>query len=113
MNLHGYAKQIIPQKRFQYRAYVGMTEGSNGIDTPKYAAQKVGYGSIQPVPKKVYQSLGLNSEKEYILIVTDACINGYADIGDKVTFCNKEYRVMDAEDWRSVSDWAGVMCIHE
>ncbi len=113
MNLHGYAKQIIPQRRFAYRAYAGMTEGSNGIDTPKYSAQKIGYGSIQPVPKKVYQSLGLNSEKEYLHIVTDACITGYGDIGDKVIFCNKEYRVMDCEDWRTVSDWAGVMCIHE
>lgn len=113
MNLHSYAKQIIPQRKFTYSKYSGMVEGANGVDTPRYSSQKVGYGSVQPVPKKVYQSLGLNSEKEYIHIVTDACINGYADIGDKVYFCGKDYRVMDCEDWRQVSDWSGVMCINE
>ena len=113
MSLHSYAKQIVPQRRFSYKEYSGMVEGANGKDSPKYGDKKTAYGSVQPVPKKVYQSLGLNSEKEYIHIVTDACINGYGDIGDRVFFCGKEYRVMDCEDWRVVSDWAGVMCINE
>jgi len=113
MNLHGLAKKIIPQYSYSYQKYQSHEVDDEGIDQPVFSYGIGGSGSVQVVPMTQYQSLGLNNKKSYIMIYTDDDLRGGKanKYGDRVNFNDSEYEVMDENDWKSISDWTGVMCV--
>ena len=112
-NLLNQALSLIAKQEFGHIKFNGRTTNAIGLDVTTYDDEVTLSGSVQAVPKTVYQHLGLDWKKTYINIYNTTLINGVGrdTSGDKVTFSGRTYQVMPDTDWRSIDGWSGVMCV--
>lgn len=67
-NLLNMALSVIAPQKFTYYAFVSRKTGINGLDVATYASPMRVRGSVQPVPRSMYETLGLNLQKTYVNI---------------------------------------------
>lgn len=112
-NLLKKAFKIINKDPFIYRQFKSRTTNSIGIDVPEFEPDVDLKGSIQAVPRRLYQQHGLDWKKNYITIYSYDVIEGVNrdTSGDRIIFDGKLFQVLDENNWTPIDGWTGVMCV--
>ncbi len=112
-NLLKKAQSIIPKQSFDYLEFTGRTTNEIGIDIATYSAAVQFFGSVQPIPRKVYQEMGLDWKKNYINIYSSDIITGIErdSSGDKIIFNGVEFQALSENDWQPIDGWQGVLFV--
>lgn len=112
-NLLKKAFKIINKDSFIYRQFDSRSTNGIGIDLPAYKPDVTLNGSIQAVPRRLYQQHGLDWKKNYITIYSSDAIEGVNrdTSGDRIIFDGKLFQVLDENNWTPIDGWNGVMCV--
>lgn len=112
-NLLEDALSIIDSHDFILLKFIGQTTNGIGIDVPSYDDPANLSGSIQAVPRSLFQHLGLDWKKNYIMIYSSDDIVGVDrdNSGDRIQFNSKEFQVLSENDWKPIDGWSGILCV--
>lgn len=105
---------IVPQT-VTYLQYTGRTLNNVGQQVTTYAAPVyVSTGSFQPVPKRLYYSMGLDFQKQYYNWFVQ---KGVIDIsrgvaGDQIVFNGGRFQCESNTDWFAIDGWDQVLCVY-
>lgn len=112
-NLLAEALGIIASQSVIYYRFASRATNAIGLDLPTYDEPEEVFGSFQPVPRNLYQSLGLDFEKDYWNFYSITQMNGVSrdTSGDKIVYNGKTYQALSANDWHSVDGWQGMLFI--
>lgn len=112
-NLLNIALRVIAKQQFSYYAYTSRALQSNGQWLASYAAPVTISGSVQPVPRSLFQNLGLNFQRNYMNFYTP---NNIFDVdrdvaGDQFVFQGKYFQVLSKTAWFGVDGWDAVLAV--
>ena len=95
-NLLNKAFKVIAKQSFIYRQFKSRTTNAIGIDIPEYEDDVSLKGSVQAVPRRLYQLHGLDWKKNYITIYSSDKIEGVNrdTSGDRVVFYSGIFQVI-------------------
>ncbi len=113
-NILNMALTIISRQSIVYYRYIGRIQNSVGQDVTHYQNGQIITGSFQPVPRKMYFTLGLDLQKDYYTFYTS---NPILDVGrdisgDQISFNNQRFQCESDNDWYALDGWKGVLCVH-
>lgn len=112
-NLLNTALSVIGRQAVVYHKYQNRTTTTIGTYVPNYAQGIPITGSLQPVPRVMFEKLGLDFQKKYWTFYTDTAL---VDIsrnvsGDRLTFNGMAMQVESTTDWNKINGWNGVLCV--
>lgn len=112
-NLLNMAARVIRFETLGHRAFASRTPNTVGDFVTTFAASVNIQGSVQPVNKKLYQLLGLNLAKNYVMLYTSANVTptGRDREGDLVTFGGVTWQAESDQNWRSVDGFKKILCV--
>ena|SRR5271156_1540617 len=113
-NLLNMALRLIARQGITYYKFAGRILNSVGQDITIYGPPQTIVGSWQPVPRALYQTYGLDLQKDYFTFYTS---NNILDIdrdisADQIAFNGQRYQCESDNDWYPMDGWKGVLCIH-
>ncbi len=111
-NLLNQALTVIAKQAVIYHKALGRALNDIGQDVTVYDDPVKIYGSFQPVPKNLYDALGLNLQKSYYAFYTS---NNVIDLqrnlsNDQLTFGNYRYQCESNTEWFLMDGWKSVLC---
>lgn len=112
-NLLTRAARLIRLQNVSYRRYTGRTTNGAGFDVSTYATAVTIKGSVQPVPRAMYERLGLDFQKNYVTLYT---VTGVVDIArgagsDQIDWNGRRFQVESETDWHAMDGWTGALCV--
>jgi hypothetical protein len=113
-NLLNAAARLIPLQPIVWTAWSGTTAPNDiGVLVPAYSAPVTLNASVQPVPRTLYEDLGLDFQKNYRMIY---CSQSFQDLErastpDFIDYGGRRYNVLSNTDWQSANGWQGSVCI--
>lgn len=112
-NILNMALRVIKPQTVSYHRFTGRTKNEIGYDVAQYAAAKDIRGSLQTVPRNLYQQYGLDFNNNYKMFYASI---GILDIqrdcsADQITFCGAIFQVLNAVDWMHIDGWESVLCV--
>lgn len=112
-NILAQALSVIGQTSFSYYKFLERVTDEYGIDVPLYAEPVTITGSLQPVPRNLYQNLGLDLNKNYITVYsTSPLFDVRRDTsGDNIVWAGLVFQALSANDWKAVDGWQSVLFI--
>jgi len=112
-NILNLALRVIQPQTVAYHRFIGRTTNSAGYEVAQYAAAKDIRGSLQAVPRNVYQQYGLDLNKNYKMFYAPLdMLDIQRDCsGDQITFCGQIFQVLSAVDWLHIDGWESVLCV--
>jgi hypothetical protein len=112
-NLLRLAMGPIARQKLQHRAYISRTINAAGDYVSTFADPVDITGSFQPVNRSLYQQLGLNLEKNYSTLYTQANVmpTERDREGDYVVFGGSTWQCNSEQDWRAVDGWRKLLCV--
>jgi hypothetical protein len=112
-NLLRMALTAIAPQTVEYYAYTSRTLNAVGMYVTTFAEPVDVQGSFQPVPRALYQQLGLDFTKNYAMFYATQQLGDVTRdrTGDQLAFNGKRWQIEAANDWHAVDGWNGVLCI--
>lgn len=112
-NLLNAALRIIPKQQIIWRKFAGFEVDEQGLKINRYAEGVELTGSVQAVDRNIYDQLGLDQEKEYLVVYAPADIKGVSgqNAPDIIEFGGAAYKVVRNYPWYFYNGWAGVVVI--
>lgn len=112
-NLLSMAARVIAMQTLQHQAFVSRTENAAGDTVSTFAAPVDIQGSVQPINKKLYQELGLNLSKNYVMLYTSAAVSptGRDKEGDLVSFGGKTWQCESDQNWSAIDGFTKMLCV--
>lgn len=112
-NLLDDALSVIDAQSFGYLKFLTKSGNDIGIDVSTYEPEKTLTGSVQAVPRNLFQHLGLDWKKNYIMIYSSFDITGIErdSSGDQIKFAGRTFQVLSENDWKPIDGWSGVLCV--
>lgn len=112
-NLLNMALTVIAKQSITYFKALGRSLNNIGQDVTIYDLPTIILGSFQPVPRKLYETYGLDLQKSYFTFYTS---NNIIDVGrdvsgDQIVFQNLRYQCESSNDWFGEDGWVGVLCV--
>lgn len=112
-NLLNIALTAIARQTVSYYQTMGRALNNVGQDVTTYALPVNIVGSIQPVPRTLYQQYGLDLQKSYYTFYTS---NNVIDVGrnvsgDQIIFNSQRFQCESDNDWYALDGWKGVLCV--
>lgn len=112
-NLLNRAFGLIAQQRVNWFRATGSTLNSMGYSIPSYMEPVDVRGSFQPIPRRLYQTYGLEMQKNYANFYTS---NDVQDIerdktGDVLEYNGRRWQVLSESDWFPMDGWTGVLVV--
>lgn len=97
---------------FQFDARV---QNAVGQDVAVYKIPVEVSGSLQPVPKTLYQDYGLDLKRSYVVFYASKNILPVArnTSGDKIVYGGKTYVCESDTDWVLQDGWKGTLFVEE
>lgn len=113
-NLLNMAFRVIARQGVVYYHYLGRTQNSVGQDISEYSPGKLLLGSFQPVPRALYETLGLDFQKSYWTFYVSSNVSDVARgvSGDQIGFNGQRYQCESNNDWYQVDGWKGSIFVH-
>lgn len=98
--------QITPQELKIYR-FAGRTKNTIGQWVTSYAPAETILGSVQAVPRSVYQNIGLDYQKNYMycFMVGDFSDIKRGESGDQMEYGGKRWQFLSEADWSNQDGW--------
>lgn len=112
-NLLSIAARVIAMQTLQHRAFVSRAENAAGDTVSTFAAPVDIQGSVQPINKRLYQELGLNLTKNYVMLYTSANVSPTTRDreGDLVSFNGKTWQCESDQNWAGVDGFTKMLCV--
>lgn len=112
-NLLRRALRVVKPSDVEYKAFTGRAPNAAGIQVSTYATAIKIKGSVQPVPRTMYQALGLDFSREYFNLYSTQLLEGVTRdrAGDQFTFAGELFEVLSATNWKAIDGWNGVLAI--
>jgi hypothetical protein len=114
-NLLSIAMRVLTPQVVQWRAWVSHTPNGRGIlvDTYAEAVTVESSVSVQPVPRNLYQTLGLDFAKEYwtIWVQPDVQVLKRDTTGDLVDYEGRTLKCESDTDWRAADGWRKIQAV--
>lgn len=113
MNLYQMATQVIGKSAYTFFAEVSRTLDSRGAWVTSYAQGVPLADSIQAVSRSLYEKLGLELSKYYVMIYTDnpLLVVERDTSGDQIEFNGDRYQLLSESDWSPQDGWRGVLAV--
>jgi hypothetical protein len=107
------ALSVIGRSSFSYLAFASRTPNAIGQDITNYARPVTLQGSVQPVPRSLYQQYGLDFQRNYINVyVSKAILDVTRDVsGDMIVFNGNSYQCVSTTPWAAIDGWVAVLCV--
>lgn len=114
-NIYTAAASIVGKQAYTYYAATGRALDDRGLWVTSYAAGVALNDSIQAVERRLYQALGLNLDRYYIMIYTDSALLVVErdTSGDQIDFNGERYQLLSDTDWRPQDGWRGILAIRQ
>lgn len=112
-NLLNMASQLIARQPFMLYRYIGREYGAAGELVIQYDDPVTLLGMVQPVPRSVFEKMGLNMSRNYITVhvPSDAIGLQRDSSGDYIRWGSKWWTVESRTDWFDVDGWQELLCI--
>ena len=112
-NLLSIAARVITMQTLQPRAFVSRAENAAGDTVSIFAPPADIQGSVQPINSKLYQELGLNLAKNYVMLYTSARVSATTRDreGDLVSFEGKRWQCKSDQNWAGVDGFTKMLCV--
>ena len=112
-NLLNQAFSLIARQTVSYKAYASRTVSDIGMLVTAYADAVDIQGSVQAVPRELFERYGLDFQKNYIMFyVSQNLIDVTRDVsGDRITYNGKNYQCVSKTDWFGQDGWIGIICV--
>jgi hypothetical protein len=112
-NLLSIAARVLRFETLGHRAFVSRSTNSAGEFISTFADSVGILGSVQPVSRKLYQELGLNLAKNYVMLYTSASVapTERGREGGLVTFGGKTWQAESAHNWAAVDGFTRLLCV--
>jgi hypothetical protein len=112
-NLLRQAFRVIAKQQFTYEKFLSRSKGANGLLVPTYAPAVAKMGSVQPVPRTMYEAMGLDFQKNYFTVYVTMDMQDLArDVsGDRITWDCTTLQVESKTDWFKVDGWIGLLAV--
>lgn len=112
-NLLKAALRIIPKQTFIWRKFTGFSVDSQGLRINQYAEGVEVIGSVQAMDRDMYDQLGLDREKEYLVAYGPVDIKGVSgqNAPDLIEFGGNVYKVVRNYPWYFYDGWSGVVIV--
>ena len=112
-NILAQALTLIAAQSFQYYAFANRSLQPNGQYLPNYAAPLSLFGSVQPVPRYLYEEYGLEFQRNYnIFYVEQNVIDVDRDVsGDLMNFGGNSYQCLSKTNWFAQDGWDAILCV--
>lgn len=112
-NVLAYAFQAIAQTTIIYYQFVSRSLNSIGQDVAVYDSPVSLMGSWQPVQRNLYQSLGLDFQKDYYnFYVQSDLLDINRDVsGDQIVFNGRRFQCQSNTEWFQIDGWQAVLCV--
>jgi hypothetical protein len=112
-NILNQALLAIAQQPFSYYAFAARALNSIGQDIATYAAPVGVQGSVQAVPRNLYQVNGLDFDKYYLkFFVSQDVIDVDRDVsGDLMCFHGNTYQCLSITPWFPMDGWVEILCV--
>lgn len=112
-NILSMALRVIGKQCFQYYAYTSRTLNSIGLYDAIYAPPIPLSGSVQPVPRDLYERYGLDFQRNYINVYLQrSVIDVSRDVsGDQIVFNGVTYQCLSKTPWDAIDGWDAVLCV--
>lgn len=101
-------------KQFEFYKYIGSKLDEMGRDVPDYAEPPLIYtGSIQPVPNRMYEQLGLDLNKNYKTIFCPELMLSIAESiqPDRIVYESRTYQIIDNKDWYETNGYTKIIMV--
>ncbi|MBP5286401.1 MAG: hypothetical protein J6Z08_00705 [Elusimicrobiales bacterium] len=106
MSLLEEALESLPRKTFSYRKWLSRTQNAAGIWVNHYGPETEAYGSIQPIEQSRYAQLGLDFEKKYLRIYTNAPVRYTGQLAsDMIIIDGVKYKIENEAQWQQYDGW--------
>lgn len=111
-NLLNRALRLIAPSSFYYYQFSSRSVQSNGLDLTTYNPPIILQGSVQAVPRNLYEIYGLDLQKNYITVyVAQSVLDIERDVsGDQVVYGGNTYQCLSETNWFPMDGWVGVLC---
>lgn len=112
-NLLALAQSVIGVQPVTWRKFLSRNENAAGYEVAVYDDAKPIEATVQPVPRKMYDTLGLDYNREYVTLYTPAgvvCVSRDGS-GDKVIHDGKTYVCESGTDWKAQAGWVSIVAI--
>lgn len=112
-NLLNMALSIIAPQMFEYYQFVSRTPNAVGQDIATYAVPVTYYGSVQPVPRQLFEQYGLEFNRSYMtFFIRQEVFDVTRDVsGDQMFFNGKMYNCLYKTDWFAQDKWVSVLAV--
>lgn len=112
-NILSLALTLIGKTDFIYYAYLSRTLNDIGQYVPLWAAGVKASGSVQPVPRTLYENLGLDLQKNYFnfFVPRDIYDVGRNISGDQFRFDGRVFQCVSKTPWYALDGWDSVLCV--
>jgi hypothetical protein len=112
-NVLNMAFRAISTEIVTYFEDAGRVQNDIGQDITGYVTGINVRGSFQPVPRKLYEQLGLDLQKSYFnLYVPNNVIDVGRDVsGDQISFQGQRFQCESATEWFGIDGWVAVLCV--
>ena len=94
-------------QQFEFYQFQGSTLDDLGRDIPQYLDPINLKGSIQAVPNKMYEQLGLDLDKNYITVFCPQLIQSLAQNTqpDRIIWNNRTFEAIETKDWTNLNGY--------
>lgn len=114
-NLLKMAGSVIGFQKFTLYQWTGKTITDDaGRDKPVFSTPIPNVkGSIQPVSRSMYETFGLDFQKNYIMVYSSVALRDLKrdETPDELEFNRRRYMVESNTDWLFQDCWRGSLCI--
>lgn len=113
-NLLNQALSLIAAQPVMLRRFTGRTVNSIGEYVNTWAAGVAIVGSVQAVPQRMYEQLGLDWNRDYVTLYTsEQVIEVNRDgTGDRLVYGGRHYLCESLTDWYGQDGWNAVIAVH-
>lgn len=112
-NLLEDALDVVGRQAFQYFPYASRTKNAAGLLVTTRGAGQTVEGSLQPVPRILFEKLGLDMQKNYVTIFLSKNVIDIArDVaGDQFTYSGRRFQALSRTDWFYQDGWDSILCV--
>jgi hypothetical protein len=113
-NILAQAMSVISGTAISYRPFLGrvLNEMRQYVDT--YGQPVTVYGSVQPVPRNLYDQYGLDFQKSYVTLYVQRATGDLkrGAAGDQFVWNNGLWKLESNTEWFSIDGWNSVICVY-
>ncbi len=112
-NLYAMATRLIGKSSYTYFAFVSRVLDDRGVWNSTYAAGTSLADSIQPIPRELYESMGLDLDRYYLMVHTDndLLVLDRGRGADQIEYQSDRYELLSDNDWMPQDGWRGVLAV--